>query len=906
MTNVFRLPNGVTCVVEERPGTEKVSMEVAIRGGSLYETPEENGLTFLSEHAIFGGTETRSRQEIAEYAASKGAVLDVTSGKSKVTYEALSFSKDVEDIFALLTEVIRKPAFPAAEIEKDKKKISWKIDKEEESPPTRAAKALLESAFANQMLGKPLVGSKELQASFAPGQVKKHHAELLSHPENIVISFCGDIDFTTANMLAIRHFADIPPSVTPFPSLEQSVFKGGEVREATDNEQLNILLGFPACGASDPGRHAFSLLEEIIDRPMSDEIREKRGLVYGVGPQYAAMDTTGIFLVQAGTGKGNAGTLIPLVFEVLGNVAKNGVSEDALAQAKKRILLKIKGGAEQAGIVCSRNNSNILQFGRPVSLEEYEEKLRTVTVDDVRRACVNMLSGGQYALSAFGPQDTMPSQPEIKQMMANAVDGVVLPQQQPAVPQLAKQFMQAAAAPPSVGAEPRMTVLSNGLKVVTLEREGNLTYGKWVGTGSNHESPNENGIRHIIEHMMFQGTPSHPPGTIFHFVEEKLGGGINAYTNKDETAYYLYDQEAENLDTVMNVCGEMVYQADLTEERFSGKRPDGSRGKAEIDVVLEEIKMRNDQVARRVLYAAYASAFPNQSIGRTTLGTPEALKGLVAENLKGVQRTFYVPNNTVIATVGPVKHEKNVALAQQKFGHFKEVDVPDFPEVQYVGGTAAPIEMDQAKLCSFMLGMEGAATTAADLPAYEALAELLGGDPSSRLQKELVDKQQLADSIQVQNAEHAKAGLFLVAGSTEPGNAKAAIAGIYNEIQKLARDLTDQELDKVKIQHEMAILMGFETNQEACFVLGRHVLAHGKPVTAADLVASVRNVTVDDVKRVALKIWASNPTLSMVVPRGTDPALLPTTHEEVVAMRDQGAKTPDSEPKPGFGAGPAP
>ncbi|MFN3826057.1 MAG: M16 family metallopeptidase [Micavibrio sp.] len=894
MTKVFHLKNGITCVCEPRPQSGKVSMIVNIKSGSLHEGLDEAGLTNLTQEAAWGGTTSRSMEQIFEDIESRGGTFGSDTTRRNTSFTASALTRDTEFIFSVLTDVIRNPAYDPEEIRKTKERICIGIDGENQNPAVRASQEYMKVAFEGQSAATPPAGTKDLVNSFTPQQIKQKHAELLSKPENIIISFAGDITAKTAEKLAKRYFGDLK-AVAATPATPSLAFRGGDYREANNNNQLNLVFGFKAPSINDPRRYHMALLQELIDGGMSSplfvEVREKRGLVYSVGASYSPLDDTGLFSIRAGTGKGNAGELINVSLNLLGEVLQKGFTDAEMKTACERLIREKQAAQESAGAVCGGNASQIMTYGRVVPLEEFESALQKVTSDDIRTTLLDSLKTGEYALGAIGPQDTMPTPDEIKKLILKQTQSVNVPAVTAAIsPSLTPVFKGAAKAKKATKADPEVTTLPNGMIVVTAERPGTLSCGAWVGAGSDHETPDINGATHMNEHMMFKGTPSYGPGTIDKTIESDLGGSLNAYTSNDQTAYYFYNLLPKDISQVVDICGEMVFKANIAHDEFDGKtvtQPDGTtvKAKGERDVVIEEIKRANDDIGRRLFYILAEQMYPQQPHGLPVLGTEDTLRAMTVQKLSAYRDEYYVPNNVVFSAAGPIKHKDFVKLIEQKFGSMPFRAIPDLPAQTYHGGTAYQ-EMESAELCEMYIGFEGVPSTHPDFPSYQAMSMILGGGASSRLSKAIVNTG-LSDSAGAGHVGYRNCGFLYSGVSVEPAKAKTAAQIILSELRKLPDTLTQGELDKVKARMEIAALAKVEKNRDACDSYGRQTLAAGKPETAADITAKINSITLADIERVARKTLASNPSVSMIVPQGTDPQLLPT-HQEILNYRDQG------------------
>jgi predicted Zn-dependent peptidase len=442
-----------------------------------------------------------------------------------------------------------------------------------------------------------------------------------------------------------------------------------------------------------------------------------------------------------------------------------------------------------------------------------------------------------------------------------------------------------------------MTTLPNGLRVVTATRPGTLSIGAWTGVGADGETEAQDGASHMIEHMMFKGTKSYAPGEIESIIENDLLGGLNAYTSKDRTAYYFYNMAAGDIEEVTNICGEMVFDATIPDEEYEGKTislPDGStmETKGERAVVLEEIKRSDDNVGNLLYNLMEKTAYPGQPHGRTVLGTAGSLLGMTAQDLRDYRDANYVPNNVVFAAVGPVEHQDFVDLITRKFGHLQPRAVTPLPPMQYQGGTTYQ-ETPLARVCQLMLTAEGVAATDPDFAAYDVLGDILASGASSRLHAKLVDELELCNGAGPMVMGMRNGGTFGFATALPAANMRDAVAAIYAELRAVAVNVTQDELNRVINSNELALAKAGEANESSCRAYASEALVFGAPRTPQEIAAQLRQVTIADIKRVAAKILASNPTMAATVPPGTNPALLPT-HAEIVAMRDGSGSAPQA------------
>ena len=893
LSKTFALPNGLTIVCEERPNTGKVAMQIMIRCGSLHESPDQAGLTHFMQEACWGGTRTRSRDDLAEEIESRGGAFSSDTARGQTWFAAQALSRDTAAIFEILADAVRNPVFDPEEVEITRDQILTSIEQASQRAPYLAATHFYKAAFAGHAAAHPPIGTMETVAHFTAEQLSTRHSRLLSHPESIVISFVGDLDAELAHYLGGEYFGDLEGD--PVIPAEPIEFIGGDFRTANNNEQLSLVFGFEAPSMASPDRYHFIMLQELLSggmsSPLFQEIREKRGLVYSVGADYMAFESSGLFAIRAGTGRGNAQELMTATFDLLGQIAAKGFAEAEVEMARERIIRGLKGALENDSTACQRLGSQILNFGRVIPLEEYEAILSRVTCNDVQNACATMLKSGRYALGAVGPQDNMPDHSAIAAMIAAQAKNLS-PLDCAPVSHGETPFAtlgRAQIAMPVAAADPKVAVLPNGMKIVTAERPGSLACGAWVGAGSDHETPELSGATHMNEHMMFKGTPSYGPGQIDKIIEGRLGGDLNAYTTHDKTAYYFYNLLPSDLEQIVDICGEMVFKANLDEEEYDGKtiiNPDGTttKLKGERDVVVEEIKRANDKINSRLWGLLSRTLYRDQPHGRPILGTEDSLRAISASDLAAYRDALYTPNNVVFSAAGPVRHDDFVALIARKFGSMKAVPFAPLPEQETYGGVAYE-EMESAQLAQLALVTKGVSERHPDYLAYEALGEILSGGGSSRLYRALVNKTSLTNDVGAGTIAYQHLGQFGFFLATKPERTRDAVALIYKELRALARNLTKEELDKAKAQMEMTALSSIETNNDACDYYGKDLLVTGKVETTAEICARIRKITMEDIQRILATLLSGDPVLAAIIPQGTDRAILPD-YDALLTLRD--------------------
>ena len=212
----------------------------------------------------------------------------------------------------------------------------------------------------------------------------------------------------------------------------------------------------------------------------------------------------------------------------------------------------------------------------------------------------------------------------------------------------------------------RVTRLPNGLSVVseTMPRVETVSFGAYVAAGTRDEAAEENGVSHFLEHMAFKGTEKRDAATIAREIEN-VGGHLNAYTAREQTAYYCKVLK-EDLPLAADIIGDI-----LTHSTFAPEELERERG-----VILQEIGQANDTPDDIIFDHFQATAFPKQPMGRPTLGTEEVIRAMPREALTSYMRSHYGPERMVVAAAGALDHDRLLDLVLRHFEDLPQVSPP--------------------------------------------------------------------------------------------------------------------------------------------------------------------------------------------------------------------------------------
>jgi len=399
------------------------------------------------------------------------------------------------------------------------------------------------------------------------------------------------------------------------------------------------------------------------------------------------------------------------------------------------------------------------------------------------------------------------------------------------------------------------TTLDNGLRVVTdhVPTVESVAVGIWCDVGTRHENMAHNGVAHMVEHMMFNGTPTRSSKDIVEQIET-VGGQMNAYTSRENTAYYVHLLK-EDISLALDVLSDMIQRPTFPDVDLEKER----------DVIIQEIGMTNDTPDDLVFDLYQETAYPTQSLGAPILGTADIVQNMSKETLFNYVEQFYNPKNLVISAAGNVTHEDMLALVQKFFIDLPKAQKSNYQKADYKGGEhRANKDLEQSHI---VLGFQGIQKSDPDYYAATLLSTVLGGGMSSRLFQEVREKHGLVYSVYSAHTGYHDDGQLEIYAGTGPDKLSKLIPVICDEVQKITQSVVGaEELARAKSQLRAGILMGRESMLSRANRQAKHLMSFNEDFDLAKLLEKIDVVSQDDIQNMAQRIFASRPTLAALGP----------------------------------------
>lgn len=373
-------------------------------------------------------------------------------------------------------------------------------------------------------------------------------------------------------------------------------------------------------------------------------------------------------------------------------------------------------------------------------------------------------------------------------------------------------------------ANPHKYLLDNGLKLIVKQdhRSPVVVTQIWYKAGSIDEVNGVTGVAHVLEHMMFKGTEKIPNGEFSKKIAA-AGGRENAFTSYDYTAYYQ-QLHKRSLPMAMELESDRMRNLILTKEEFL----------KEINVVMEERRLRTEDQARSLLYEKMmAAAYQSHPYQRPIIGWMNDLENMRVEDAQEWYDRWYAPNNATLVVVGDVDAEEVFKLAQKNYGAIQarplspiDARKPQTEPPQL--GTKRITVKAPAELPYLIMGYHVPVikNVTADWEPYalEMLEGVLDGHTSARLNKSLVRESQIANSASASYGAMARGpSIFFLSAVPRAGKTVIELEqALRGEIEKIIKDgVTEEELTRVKAQVVAAHVYRLDSISSQAMQIGR-------------------------------------------------------------------------------------
>ena len=396
------------------PHVRSVSIGVWLARGSRHEPREQSGIAHFVEHMLFKGTATRSAEDIAQTIDSIGGQMDAFTAKEYASYYIKVLDEHLPLAVDVLSDIVMRPAFSPADIQREKKVVCEEIKMVEDTPDDLVHELFTEHFWRDHPLGRPILGTKDTVESLTVDGLRRYFGLTYSAP-NLIISATGNIQHEQVRDLVSRAFEGLPVVNVPLSEQPPKVIPEVVIRNK-ELEQSHVCLGTTGYQQDHADRYSSYVLNTVLGGSMSSRlfqnVREKRGLAYAVFSGLSAYRDTGSITVYAGCANDAVSELIDVVIVELRRMKDEPMPESELRRAKDHLKGSLMLNLESTSSRMSHLARQEIYFDRQFGLDETLEGVERVSRDDVQRVARDLFTNGTLAATVLGAVNGLQLPPE--------------------------------------------------------------------------------------------------------------------------------------------------------------------------------------------------------------------------------------------------------------------------------------------------------------------------------------------------------------------------------------------------------------------------------------------------------------------------------------------------------------
>ncbi len=391
----------------------------------------------------------------------------------------------------------------------------------------------------------------------------------------------------------------------------------------------------------------------------------------------------------------------------------------------------------------------------------------------------------------------------------------------------------------------KMQVLDNGMRVIVKEVPSYpiATVNVWVNAGAIDDPEGLSGLAHFFEHLTFKGTPTRPTGQISYEVES-LGGYLNAMTSYDFTTYFIV-VPSEHVAQAMEIQADALLNSSFDQGEIDKERT----------VIHEEIRLRMDSPQTSLIDMSVEKLFSGTIFSKSVIGSFEDLADVNRDEMLDFHAKYYVPNNMVLVVTGNVKAEEIFAQTEQLYGEMlpKAIPAREHIVLPELGEIIEVKDERQVQQGYVFIGHPTPGLNTREAAALTMASVVLGGGRSSRLYRELVEKEHIVNSVSASYSGFSTIGIFGIMAELDPANEEQFSEVVRKELERLqVEPISEEDLTRVRAMARSSVAFSMESSSDMALFLGQMEL-YGGVMGAINKSAILEEITAEDIQRVAQK-----------------------------------------------------
>ncbi len=860
MTARYRLPNGLTVVLEQQRHAPVVAFQVWVKVGSADESPEEVGLAHLHEHMLFKGTGRRGLGEIARSIEAHGGEINAWTSFDQTVYHVVMASRHARQGLDVLADAVRNSSFDAAELTREIEVVCEEIKRSLDMPGRRASKALFGEAFKTHPYGRPVIGFEADVRAHTRERVLAFYGKHYQ-PSNMVLSAVGDFDEATLRSQVDELFGG-EWARAPHPAFFRSPepdFSGVRVVLQRDEvKDAHLHLAFQIPGVEHPDTAALDVLAMLLGQGdasrLSLEVRRKRSLARDVNAWAWTPRERGLFAASLTTTPATLCDAFEETVRVMATLTRVEAEPDEVETIKALIEAEAVYQRETVQGLARKLGYYESMAGGLEREASYYEAISQVTASQLREVADTYFTFDRAVVTGLLPQETQLSEARVREVLTHvaAHRPATLPARTLAAPTPMRLVGNVRKEKPGTSVHK----LDNGATLIVREERAVplMALRASFHGGVRYETPEESGLTALLSRTITRGTNTLGAEAFSHLVDS-MAGSLSAIAGRNSMSL-RGEFLSKHFERAFELFADSLQHPAFSDEEFERERAQQ----------LQDIASRDDRPSSLAFELFAKTLWLRHPYRQSTLGEKETVEALTPHALRRYHAKWMDPSQMTLAVVGDVDTDQVLERARAALGGTRggSAAAPVVaPEPAWNGPRESRRTLQKAQT-HLVLGFPGARMTDPWRRGLEVMQTLLSGQ-SGRLFLELRDKRSMAYSVSAMLMEGIDPGSFSIYMGTSPEKVEAALAGIRAELAKLQVDLvTDAELSRAK-EHLIGTQgIGLQRNGaragvmalDACYGLGAEAFLRYPEeiaaVTAEDLRSAAQRVI--DFKREALAV----------------------------------------------------
>lgn len=836
--NVYKLENGQTVVIQEVKTNPIVTIDTWIKTGSINENAQNNGVSHFLEHLFFKGSTNHAPGEFDKILETKGAITNAATSKDFTHYYVTIPSKDFDLALEMHSDMLLHPLIPRKELEKERKVVIEEIMKDANSPNTLVYDNLVNMLYTNHPYKRKVIGKADIISTIQREQILDYYNKYYN-PSNMVTVIVGDVDAASAiEKVKFDFNGEYKKPIKHVYPKEKILTSQAKNTAYADTQSGYMLIGFRGTRIDDKDSYALDVLSTILGDGRSSifyrTIKEQKQLAYSIGAVNTGFKDDGIFYISANFTPDKCAKLEESIFAEIKNVQKHGVTQEQLQLAKNIIERDTYYERESISNIAGEIGYTFVTTDDIKYYETYLDNIKKVTAEDVKRVAIKYLGKDKSAVSIVLPETSK----EVK--ISN-----ITKTEQPA-----KLI--------SENENTQKYELSNGATLLLTPNKVNDIVAISIFSKGGELTETIPGTADLTASVLTKGTKKYSSVELAQFLEDN-GIKVVPSANADSFAITVLTTKNE-YDKTMDILNEVINNATLDDYEIEKSRTDK----------LNAIKKSKDIPLNLAIDNYKTYIFENTPYSISNKILEKTLPQITQEDIKAYYDKAFFPQNVVISINGNVDKEKTINEFTKIFNNkkgekfdYSKYSIPSLKEGKKITTSVKDLKTDWIIIGWQTPGVH----SRKDYAALQVIDSLLGSGMSSRLFKNLRDKDGLAYQLGSQYSPNALKGAFIVYIGTNPENLNYAQSRMLEEVFRLKKEFVgSKELQEAKDKLLGHYIIGQETNLDKATTIGWFE-ASGRGYKFDDQYAQLINsVTESDIIEVANKYFNNNYVLSIVKP----------------------------------------